>query len=102
MVPFAVTYQKGRPGESWHVRAGQRSQFGDSRLRRSWVWRLAVSVVVGEARPPGPTLTDEAVSRLFERGLHRMEVAAISGHKTLAMLKRYTHYRAARLAEKLG
>ena len=36
----------------------------------------------------------EAISRLFERGLHAMEVAAISGHRTLAMLSRYTHLRA--------
>jgi len=35
-------------------------------------------------------LRHEAVSRLFERGLNPMEVAAISGHKTLQMLKRYS------------
>jgi len=47
-------------------------------------------------------LRHEAVSRLFERGLNPMEVAAISGHKTLQMLKRYTHLRAEDLAKKLG
>ena len=31
-----------------------------------------------------------------------MEVAAISGHKTLQMLKRYTHLRAAELVLKIG
>ncbi len=31
-----------------------------------------------------------------------MEAAAITGHKTLAMLKRYTHLRAEDLAAKLG
>ncbi len=31
-----------------------------------------------------------------------MEVAAITGHKTLQMLKRYTHLRAEDLAKKLG
>lgn len=37
-------------------------------------------------------LRHEAVSRLFELGtLDMMEVAAISGHKSLSMLKRYTH-----------
>jgi integrase len=46
-------------------------------------------------------LRHEAVSRLFERGLNVMEVAAISGHKTLAMLHRYTHLRAEDLAKKL-
>lgn len=31
-----------------------------------------------------------------------MEVAAISGHQTLQMLKRYTHLKAEDLAHKLG
>lgn len=47
-------------------------------------------------------LRHEAVSRLFERGLSMMEVASISGHKTLSMLQRYTHLRAEDLAAKLG
>jgi integrase len=47
-------------------------------------------------------LRHEAVSRLFEKGLNSMEAASISGHKTLAMLKRYTHLRAEDLANKLG
>jgi len=38
------------------------------------------------------TLRHEAVSRLFEKGLNPMEVAAISGHKSMQMLKRYNHY----------
>ena len=48
-------------------------------------------------------LRHEAVSRLFEIGtLDTMEVAAISGHKSLQMLKRYTHLDAQKLAKKLG
>lgn len=47
-------------------------------------------------------LRHEAVSRLFEKGLNPMEAASVSGHKTLAMLKRYTHLRAEELARKLG
>ena len=47
-------------------------------------------------------LRHEAASRLFEKGLDIMEVAAITGHKTLHMLKRYTHLRAEDLAKKLG
>ncbi len=39
-------------------------------------------------------LRHEATSRLFEKGLNPMEVAAITGHKTLQMLKRYTHLKA--------
>ncbi len=47
-------------------------------------------------------LRHEATSRFFEKGLDIMEVAAITGHKTLTMLKRYTHLRAEDLARKLG
>ncbi|WP_394713852.1 site-specific integrase [uncultured Desulfuromonas sp.] len=47
-------------------------------------------------------LRHEATSRLFEKGLNPMEVASITGHKTLQMLKRYTHLRAEDLAAKLG
>ena len=44
----------------------------------------------------------EAVSRLFETGrLDMMEIAAITGHKSLSMLKRYTHLQAVRLVKKL-
>lgn len=47
-------------------------------------------------------LRHEAVSRLFELGtLDMMEVAAISGHKSLSMLKRYTHLKAGKLVRKL-
>jgi integrase len=48
-------------------------------------------------------LRHEALSRLAERGdLSVLELAAVSGHKTLQMLKRYTHLRASDLARKLG
>lgn len=47
-------------------------------------------------------LRHEATSRLFERGLSMMEVSAITGHKDLAMLKRYTHLKAEDLVKKLG
>ena len=47
-------------------------------------------------------LRHEATSRLFERGLNPMEVSAITGHKTLQMLKRYTHLRAEDLVDRLG
>ena len=47
-------------------------------------------------------LRHEATSRLFEKGLNPMEVAAITGHKTLQMLKRYTHLKAKDLVERLG
>lgn len=48
-------------------------------------------------------LRHEATSLLFERGVFdMMEVATITGHKTLSMLRRYTHLRAEDLARKLG
>ncbi len=47
-------------------------------------------------------LRHEATSRLFEKSLNPLEVASITGHKTLQMLRRYTHLRAEDLAKKLG
>ena len=47
-------------------------------------------------------LRHEATSRLFEKGLNPMQVATITGHKTLQMLKRYTHLRAEDLVGRLG
>ena len=46
-------------------------------------------------------LRHEATSRFFEQGFNLMEVASITGHKTLSMLKRYTHLRAEDLAKRL-
>lgn len=48
-------------------------------------------------------LRHEALSRLAERGdFSVLELAAVSGHKTLQMLKRYTHLQTENLAKKLG
>lgn len=47
-------------------------------------------------------LRHEATSRLFEKGLSVIEVASITGHKSLSMLQKYTHLRADDLADKLG
>ncbi|HBO5318978.1 TPA: site-specific integrase [Pseudomonas aeruginosa] len=46
-------------------------------------------------------LRHKAVSRFVEAGLSDQEVAAISGHKSMQMLKRYTHLRAEDLVGKL-
>lgn len=43
----------------------------------------------------------EGVSRLVELGLSDQEVASISGHRSMEMLKRYTHLRAEDLVAKL-
>lgn len=47
-------------------------------------------------------LRHEAASRFFEKGLHPMQVASITGHKNLSMLRRYTHLKAEDLAVMLG
>jgi integrase len=46
-------------------------------------------------------LRHEATSRLFELGLNPFEVASMTGHKSMQMLKRYTHVEASKLAQKL-
>lgn len=66
--------------------------------------------VVSDVKPASGFLEDlrfhdlrhEATSRLFEKGLNVMEASSITGHKTLAMLKRYTHLEATQLAAKLA
>ncbi|MFC5474633.1 site-specific integrase [Paraherbaspirillum soli] len=47
-------------------------------------------------------LRHEATSRLFEKGFNMIEVATITGHKSMQMLKRYTHLRPSDLLERLG
>lgn len=46
-------------------------------------------------------LSHEAVSRLVKGGFGDQEVVAISGHKSMQMLKRYTHLRAEDLVLRL-
>ncbi|NMZ14960.1 site-specific integrase [Pseudomonas proteolytica] len=68
-------------------------------LKSSWRYML---IKLGIEDLHFHDLRHEACSKLFELGtLDVMEVAAISGHKSLSMLKRYTHLRAARLVKKL-
>jgi len=47
-------------------------------------------------------LRHEATSRFFEKGLNVMQVQSITGHKSMQMLKRYTHLKAEDLAKLLG
>jgi integrase len=47
-------------------------------------------------------LRHEAISRFVELGLSTLEVAAISGHKTITMLQRYSHPSPEKLARKLA
>lgn len=78
---------------------GQVFKYGSQGLKSTWrvmLQRLAIVDLHFH------DLRHEAISRLFELGtLDMMEVAAISGHKSLSMLKRYTHLKAQRLVKKL-
>ncbi|WP_421955130.1 site-specific integrase [Polaromonas sp.] len=47
-------------------------------------------------------LRHHATTELFSKGLNPFEVASMTGHKSMQMLKRYTHVDAAKLAQKLG
>ncbi|MCC8405225.1 site-specific integrase [Paraburkholderia sp. MMS20-SJTN17] len=47
-------------------------------------------------------LRHEATSRLFEKQLAVMDVATITGHQDVRMLRRYTHLQVRDLAKKLG
>lgn len=47
-------------------------------------------------------LRHSAITRLAELGLSTLELAAISGHRSLQMLNRYTHIKAENLAVKLA
>ena len=64
------------------------------------VW-LGIKRSVGCADFRFHDLRHEAVSRFVEGGLSDQEVSAISGHKSMQMLKRYTHLRAEDLVAKL-
>jgi len=47
-------------------------------------------------------LRHKATTRLFEKGLNIMEVATVTGHKDLRMLRRHPQLKAEHLAKKLG
>ncbi|MEO1018932.1 MAG: site-specific integrase [Pseudomonadota bacterium] len=72
--------------------------------RRPYVFKPAWFKAIRSAKISGLRFHDlrhEAVSRFVEAGLGDQEVAAISGHKSMQMLKRYTHLRAEDLVLKL-
>ena len=77
---------------------------GKDGMRRPYnfnkVW-LNIKTTLGVADFRFHDLRHEAVSRFVEAGLSDQEVASISGHKSMQMLRRYTHLRAEDLVEKL-
>jgi integrase len=77
---------------------------GRDKVRRPYEFRPAWHRTLKDAGIKGLRFHDlrhEAVSRLVEAGLGDQEVAAISGHKSMQMLKRYTHLRAEDLVARL-
>jgi integrase len=64
------------------------------------VW-LNIKREVGLSNLRFHDLRHEAVSRFVESGFSDQEVSAISGHKSMQMLKRYTHLRAEDLVGRL-
>lgn len=80
----------GEPG-----RDGQRRGF---EYKPEWR-RIKAEIGLGDLR--FHDLRHEAVSRFVELGLSDQEVAAISGHKSMQMLRRYTHLRAEDLVSRL-
>ena len=72
--------------------------------RRAYEFRMAWKKIIKDTKIINLRFHDlrhEAVSRLVEAGLGDQEVAAISGHKSMQMLRRYTHLRAEDLVERL-
>jgi integrase len=77
---------------------------GRDKVRRPYEFRPAWHRTLKQAGIKGLRFHDlrhEAVSRLVEAGLGDQEVATISGHKSMQMLRRYTHLRAEDLVSRL-
>lgn len=70
----------------------------ESQLRKQWE-KVRAEAGLGDLRIHD--LRHEATSRFFEKGLNVIEAASITGHKSLTMLKRYTHLNPTDLAKKL-
>ena len=90
-----------RPIETSLIFFGEPGKDGE---RRPYTFKPAWFKALRSAKIKGLRFHDlrhEAVSRLVEAGLNDQEVAAISGHKSMQMLKRYTHLRAEDLVCKL-
>ena len=78
---------------------------GRNGKRRAYIFNRIWTTTLKRAGIDGLRFHDlrhEAVSRLVERGFSDQEVVSISGHKTMAMLRRYTHLRTEDLVDRLG
>lgn len=95
--PDALTVLKGQPRQIGNVpvfcmTSGAITQAMRAACRRAGIEGLKFH-----------DLRHEATSRLFENtDLDLMEIKAITGHRSMQMLARYTHLRTARLADRLA
>lgn len=76
----------------------------DGKTRRPYAFNKIfgeIKAEIGMADLHFHDLRHEAVSRLVEAGLSDQKVSAISGHRSMQMLKRYTHLRAEDMVSEL-
>ena len=81
----------GEPGKD-----GQRKPYV---INRVWIQALERAEITGLRFHD---LRHEATSRFVEAGLSDQEVASITGHKSMQMLRRYTHLRTEDLVSKIS
>lgn len=98
-VPLSSTAIRVLKGLQRGIGGGKVFTITQSQLRDTWE---AARTAAGIPDIRLHDLRHEAASRLFEKGLNVMEAASITGHKTLSMLKRYTHLNPTDIAKKLG
>lgn len=107
LLPEAATVLKQaienpvRPEDTDLVFFGEPGRDG---LRRGYEYKPSwrrIKTEVGMADLRFHDLRHEAISRFVEMGLGDQEVAAISGHRSMQMLRRYTHLRADDLVTRL-
>ena len=72
----------GNPGRDGKIRPYQSARAWDDAIERTGIANLRFH-----------DLRHEATSRFVEAGLSDQQVSAITGHKSMQMLKRYTHLR---------
>lgn len=98
--PRVVRLLKRRlPADRRRKPQGRVFSYGTDGLRTVW-HRVTRELGITDLR--FHDLRHEATSRFFEMGLSPLEVSSITGHKTLGMLRRYTHLDAAALATKIA
>ncbi len=94
----AIATMRAVPRTSEEPRVFSSWSRGDS-IHHLWV-RLLKRAGIRDLRIHD--LRHEATSRFADRGMDVLRIAAITGHSSLQMLKRYTHFRASDLAKELG